>query len=343
MCPLANALHRSFPNGRTLHVSYHDGQHYNSVRNAGDHSSGAPPEPIVLQQVSAAAAAAAAGKGAGAGSGGPGGDWGEREERMVCRNSGCHDRALVRKALEEAKGDVDAAVEKVIEALSHQAEQEEEEEGQGGEQAQAQDPGREGAAGDGEAEAGAGARAASEGEVQGDHEGQGHDRAAGSAAAASATTPSSSGTTLAAGVAVGEQQLVVTDAVGESCARALADPGVGADVEAVERHSGTCDSASEAPAAATAAGVPVAVQGAEPGTAVKVQEAACEGGGDGADGLGDGGVSGSDAGDGEHGAPRVEDGADAVPSGDGKAAGKKSAKVKTRKCVTVKAEKKPSR
>lgn len=326
-------------------MSYHDGQHYNSVRNAGDHSSGAPPEPIVLQQVSATAAAAAAataaGKGAVACSGGPGGDWGEREERMVCRNSGCHDRALVRKALEEVKGDVDAAVEKVIEALSHQAEQEEEE-GQGREQAQVQDPGREGAAGDGKAEAGADARAASETEGQGDHEGQGHDRATGSAAAASATTPSSSGTTLAAGVAVGEQQLVVTGAASESCARALADPGVGADVEAVERHSGACDSASEAPAAATAAGVPVAVQGAEPGTAVRVQEAACEGGGDGADGLG-GGLSGSDAGDSEHGVPRAEDRADAVPSGDGKVAGKKSAKVKTRKCATVKAEKKPSR
>ncbi|KAG2496057.1 hypothetical protein HYH03_005976 [Edaphochlamys debaryana] len=91
-----------------LHLSYHDGQHYNSVRMKDDYSTG-PPAPIVLTgDGTIAARPQRTGDGR----------WDERDERQVAASTACTDTGLVRKALEDAGGDVDLAIEKVIEALA---------------------------------------------------------------------------------------------------------------------------------------------------------------------------------------------------------------------------------
>ena len=48
---------------RTLHISYHDGQHYNSVRNADDLGIGQAPEPLVFKLVEGAGEADEVGQG----------------------------------------------------------------------------------------------------------------------------------------------------------------------------------------------------------------------------------------------------------------------------------------
>lgn len=90
-----------------LHLSYHDGQHYNSVRCADDFGHG-PPAPVLLT--------------------GPGtiarpppreqGGWDERDEARVMSSTGCGSRAMVRRALEASKGDVEAAIEQIIERMA---------------------------------------------------------------------------------------------------------------------------------------------------------------------------------------------------------------------------------
>jgi hypothetical protein len=83
---------------REIHLSYHDGAHYNSVRRADDVGDGAP-APIALGTAPAApgsGATAAAAASAGA-----------REEERVAQEAGCfHDRAAVRAALAAAGGRV---------------------------------------------------------------------------------------------------------------------------------------------------------------------------------------------------------------------------------------------
>ena len=77
----------------TIHISYHDGEHYNSVRMASDTGSG-PPQPIVLRERAASAK-----------------DWsafGDAEVELVMQNTGCyHDRDAVQRALQDAKGNSD--------------------------------------------------------------------------------------------------------------------------------------------------------------------------------------------------------------------------------------------
>ncbi|GLC46448.1 hypothetical protein PLESTF_000847500 [Pleodorina starrii] len=97
-----------------LHLSYHDGQHYNSVRCADDFATG-PPAPVVIRGDGTIAARPP--RPAGDGS------WDERDERRVVTSTACTDMALVRKALEEARGDVEGAIERVIEALAAVAEE----------------------------------------------------------------------------------------------------------------------------------------------------------------------------------------------------------------------------
>ena len=75
-----------------IHLSYHDGAHYNSVRRADDFANGAP-APITLGTSKPARAAEHA--------------YGVREEERVAQEAGCfHDRAAVRAALDAAGGRV---------------------------------------------------------------------------------------------------------------------------------------------------------------------------------------------------------------------------------------------
>ena len=77
----------------TIHISYHDGEHYNSVRMASDTGSG-PPQPIVLRERAASAK-----------------DWsafGDAEVELVMQNTGCYDdRDAVQNALQDANGNSD--------------------------------------------------------------------------------------------------------------------------------------------------------------------------------------------------------------------------------------------
>ena len=83
----------------TIHISYHDGEHYNSVRMASDAGSGLP-QPILLRERAASAE-----------------DWsafGDAEVELVMQNTGCHDdRDAVQRALQDAKGNSDEVRSKV--------------------------------------------------------------------------------------------------------------------------------------------------------------------------------------------------------------------------------------
>ena len=97
-----------------LHLSHHDGMHWNSVRAADDYSSG-PPAPISLTAALAdpASLPAAAGR-----------SWGPRDEERVAAGTGCGDVARMRATLERHGGDVDAAVEALVEELGQEGEEE---------------------------------------------------------------------------------------------------------------------------------------------------------------------------------------------------------------------------
>ncbi|KAF6262774.1 hypothetical protein COO60DRAFT_1699091 [Scenedesmus sp. NREL 46B-D3] len=95
----------NFPAGsRLLHLSYHDGEHYNSVRRADDYSPG-PPQPITdLMPVAL--------------SGELHSSWSAADERRVAEGTACDNPALVKQQLAAAGGDVDAAIEAIIEILA---------------------------------------------------------------------------------------------------------------------------------------------------------------------------------------------------------------------------------
>ena len=69
----------------TIYISYHNGEHYNSVRMASDTGSG-PPQPIILRGRAASVK-----------------DWslfGDAEVELVMQNTGCyHDRDAVQRVL----------------------------------------------------------------------------------------------------------------------------------------------------------------------------------------------------------------------------------------------------
>eukprot|EP00891_Asterochloris_glomerata_P003021 jgi/Astpho2/3021/Aster-03330 len=77
----------------TLHMSYHDGEHYNSIRCAEDYGSG-PPVPIRANTRRALVPQAPAG-------------WSKKEEGRVMEGTGCYDAAQVQRALQHCRGDVD--------------------------------------------------------------------------------------------------------------------------------------------------------------------------------------------------------------------------------------------
>ncbi|KAL4438223.1 hypothetical protein ABPG77_010584 [Micractinium sp. CCAP 211/92] len=113
---------RNFPDDApTIHLSYHEGMHYNSVRNADDYGSG-PPAPLRLGSAADLSAADPAALSAAQRS------FGEREVARVLAGTGCADGARAARALEQCRGNVDEAIELLIEQMG---EEEEEEEGGG--------------------------------------------------------------------------------------------------------------------------------------------------------------------------------------------------------------------
>ncbi|KAG1657729.1 hypothetical protein FOA52_011991 [Chlamydomonas sp. UWO 241] len=103
----------------SLHISYHDGQHYNSVRAAGDDTHGVAPQPVILRAVAAVANGRERER-----EGDEVHEWGAAEESAVARRSGCSDRSLIRSCLADTRGDVSCAVEAVVDALSARVEEE---------------------------------------------------------------------------------------------------------------------------------------------------------------------------------------------------------------------------
>ncbi|KAI3426257.1 hypothetical protein D9Q98_008632 [Chlorella vulgaris] len=93
-----------------LHVSYHDGMHYNSVRNAGDHGTG-PPEPLRLLAAAAAdlAAVAAAAR-----------CFGREEVQQVMQGTGCSNPERVSRVLERCGGCAEQAIEQLIEQMGEE-------------------------------------------------------------------------------------------------------------------------------------------------------------------------------------------------------------------------------
>ena len=81
--------------GRTVHLSYHDNEHYNSVRLADDFD----PGPASLIPEAAPASATVTGRKARS--------WGGDEELRVSRGTGCLDPGAVQRALQNAAGNVD--------------------------------------------------------------------------------------------------------------------------------------------------------------------------------------------------------------------------------------------
>eukprot|EP00897_Mesotaenium_endlicherianum_P007007 jgi/Mesen1/6334/ME000328S05624 len=106
------------PSVHTIHLqvagsrSYHDGEHYNSVRRVDDDEP-APAKPILIE-ADAKLAGAPAAAAAGAGAPGTGGD--ARALQAVRIGTGCVDVAKIQTVLEEMRGDTDAAIEYLIAA-----------------------------------------------------------------------------------------------------------------------------------------------------------------------------------------------------------------------------------
>ncbi|KAF5829165.1 hypothetical protein DUNSADRAFT_16479 [Dunaliella salina] len=99
-----------------LHLSYHDGMHYNSVRNADDFGKG-PPQPVLLKPVAETAGDTAPGAVADGHT-----SWGPREEARVLSSTACERPSLARAALAAMGGNVDLAIEYVIEQLAKEEE-----------------------------------------------------------------------------------------------------------------------------------------------------------------------------------------------------------------------------
>lgn len=97
--------------------------HYNSVRNADDYGSG-PPAPLRVRSGAELAAADPAALAAGQRS------FGEREVERVVAGTGCADRNRAARVLGECRGDVDQAIELLIEQLGEEGDEEEQQRGE---------------------------------------------------------------------------------------------------------------------------------------------------------------------------------------------------------------------
>ena len=100
---------------KPVHLAFED-DHYNSVRMLNDFSD-SPPAPINPTLGSSAPEEDSSSIRRGM--------WGEDEEKAVSQGTGCKDQALVQKFLLESNGDVDIAIERLIEHLSRQEEAQE--------------------------------------------------------------------------------------------------------------------------------------------------------------------------------------------------------------------------
>lgn len=79
-----------------IHLSYHDGEHYNSVREASDFGRG-PPRELSLGTRTASGADAAQLRQS----------WGVKEVQLVKQGTGCDDTGPVEWALNSSEGQVD--------------------------------------------------------------------------------------------------------------------------------------------------------------------------------------------------------------------------------------------
>jgi OTU domain-containing protein 3 len=93
-----------------LHISYHDGMHYNSVRLLDDYGTG-PPEPIPIHN-SVSRDCTSTNRMSSRGC-----TYVESDVRRVQDGTGCNDDELLVAALEKVGGDVDAAIEALVEEL----------------------------------------------------------------------------------------------------------------------------------------------------------------------------------------------------------------------------------
>ena len=84
-----------------LHLSYHDDSHYNSVRAAHDFGNG-PPQPIALMRTGT----------------GNNEKWAGDAMQRVMQGTGSEDEKRVVEALDKARGDVDAAIELMIDDMA---------------------------------------------------------------------------------------------------------------------------------------------------------------------------------------------------------------------------------
>ncbi|KAL0461804.1 UNVERIFIED_CONTAM: OVARIAN TUMOR DOMAIN-containing deubiquitinating enzyme 7 [Sesamum latifolium] len=100
---------------RMIHLSYHDGEHYNSVRSKEDTCCG-PARPIVIKGDAEVSAKSNQLKEAAVKSKQDGGGYAVQEEsiKMVKLGSGCEDARKVEQVLKEVGGDVDAAIEALV-------------------------------------------------------------------------------------------------------------------------------------------------------------------------------------------------------------------------------------
>eukprot|EP00898_Chlorokybus_atmophyticus_P004691 jgi/Chlat1/5222/Chrsp33S05185 len=100
------------PDARTIHLSYHDGEHYNSVRLEGDSGLG-PAQPISLEDVdSKRMKVAQASCSQSAQRAGP--ENGVDTVQYIISCTGCQDADRVRQVLMEMDGEADAAIEYLI-------------------------------------------------------------------------------------------------------------------------------------------------------------------------------------------------------------------------------------
>jgi len=87
---------------RTIHLAYHDGEHYSSVRNISDANSTEPATPIVIVEGASAASAACSSSSSPSLT---------QQETIVMQSTACKNLAKVRQLLRENWNDADAVVE----------------------------------------------------------------------------------------------------------------------------------------------------------------------------------------------------------------------------------------
>jgi len=109
---------KNFPDDKPmLHLSYHDGMHYNSVRRADDFSISLPPEPIVLIRDREGVGSQLHGSTTNA-SNDALVELSDRDVSRILESTCCEDRARAEMALRKSRGDVDAAIVELAEVLA---------------------------------------------------------------------------------------------------------------------------------------------------------------------------------------------------------------------------------